>query len=58
MKCVDCGYGLADGRSLHRQNEKGVPGIWKCEQCNKLEVHEDVANVVASVELMNKPVVH
>ena len=28
MICVFCHKGLKDGYTLHRINEKGVPGIW------------------------------
>jgi len=30
MICVFCHKGLKDGYTLHRINEKGVPGIWAC----------------------------
>lgn len=24
---------MTEGKTLHRQNEKGVIGIWRCEEC-------------------------
>lgn len=30
MKCEICERGTADGVTLCRVNEKGVPGIWRC----------------------------
>lgn len=32
MICCICGKGPANGVSVFRINEKGVPGIWACEQ--------------------------
>lgn len=32
MKCEICNRGMADGVTLHRVNEKGVPGIWRCSE--------------------------
>jgi hypothetical protein len=31
MSCCICNRGLAEGVSLYRVNEKGVPGVWACE---------------------------
>lgn len=33
MKCDKCNQGMVEGKTLHRQNEKGVTGIWRCEEC-------------------------
>lgn len=32
MKCEICNKGPMDGVSIHRVNEYGVAGIWRCEQ--------------------------
>jgi len=32
MKCEICGKGMAEGKTLHRVNEKGVKGVWRCNQ--------------------------
>lgn len=32
MKCVVCGRGMAHGVTLYRINEKGVKGVWACDQ--------------------------
>jgi len=34
MTCEICGLGMRDGVTLHRQNEKGVKGVWRCFRCN------------------------
>jgi hypothetical protein len=33
VKCDTCGLGPEDGKSLYRQNEKGVIGVWRCFEC-------------------------
>lgn len=33
MKCEKCGEGMPQNKTLHRMNEKGVDGIWRCEEC-------------------------
>jgi hypothetical protein len=33
-KCEVCERSFTDGITLIRQNEKGVPGIWRCEAHN------------------------
>lgn len=30
ITCEICGRGPADGTTVYRANEKGVPGIWRC----------------------------
>lgn len=42
MKCEICGRGIPEGASLHRQNEKGVKGIWRCERCNILPIDPEI----------------
>ena len=32
MKCEICGIGMKEGATLHRVNEKGVAGIWRCSE--------------------------
>lgn len=50
MKCEWCGKGLQDGVSLFRVNEKGVPGIWRCEADLDRRPDEQVAQIVAAIE--------
>ena len=49
MKCEDCGKGLADGAVLLRQNPKGEIGRWKCSDCNKLPVGQDLGEVLSAI---------
>jgi hypothetical protein len=30
ISCEICGRGPANGTTVYRANEKGVPGIWRC----------------------------
>lgn len=46
MCCEICKRGIADGVNLHRHNEKGVPGIWRCDQCNFLPLAPEVEAIV------------
>ena len=50
VKCEICGFGPADGVTVHRTNEYGVEGIWRCEQHLDGPVDEDVAELVAVLE--------
>lgn len=37
--CSYCnGKGMKEGANLHRQNEKSVKGIWRCEDHNNLPI--------------------
>lgn len=53
MKCEWCGKGPQDGVSLYRINEKGVPGIWRCEADLDRRPDEDVAELVGIIEAAN-----
>lgn len=51
MKCEVCGRspGTDSSITLFRQNEKGVPGIWRCEEHSK-PVEQDLAQAVAEIQ--------
>ena len=55
MKCEWCGLRPQDGVSLYRVNEKGVPGIWRCEKDLDRKPPEDVVEIVAILESANAP---
>lgn len=46
LRCEVCNKGLADGISLYRVNEKGVPAIWRCEEHLEKEPDPEVKNIV------------
>ena len=48
--CHVCGKHPRDGHSTFRQNEKGVPGIYACDEHDKRRdavTHEAVASIEA-----------
>lgn len=49
MKCVCCGLGMKEGVALFRQNEKGVPAIWKCAR-HALDVPKDLLELVSVIQ--------
>lgn len=49
MKCVCCGLGMKEGVALFRQNEKGVPAIWKCAR-HALDVPKDLLELVNVIQ--------
>ena len=55
MKCEWCGLGPQDGTTVFRVNEKGVPGIWRCEKDLDHKPPDDVVEVVAILESNNAP---
>jgi len=55
VKCVHCGKSPHHhGITLLRQNPKGEEGVWACETCNRQEVPEDLAMIVAGLQLLDK----
>jgi hypothetical protein len=51
MNCNVCGKGPADGVSVFRVNEKGVPGIWACEKHIDLKlVNPETKDIVHILE--------
>lgn len=53
MQCHICGKGPAPehgGVTVYRQNEKGVPGIWACEQHRKAPVDPETQDIVDIIE--------
>ena len=48
--CRTCGAGLTDGKTLLRQNAKGEPGVWACEE-HSGPAPNDVAQIVAEIQL-------
>ena len=55
MKCEWCGLVPQDGTTVFRVNEKGVPGIWRCEKDLDRKPPDDVAEIVAILESNNAP---
>ena len=54
MKCEICGKSPSDGKTtLIRQNAKGQPGVWRCEEHNRKPVDQEVAQTV--FEYFNDP---
>ena len=56
MKCEWCGLGPHDGITVFRVNEKGVPGIWRCEKDLDRKPPDDVAEIVAILESDRVPI--
>lgn len=53
MNCIFCHKGMADGVSLFRINEKGVPGIWACREHRSLsdqKLDAEVDEIVSLIE--------
>lgn len=50
MKCEVCQKGMEHGVNLHRQNEKGVTGIWRCDEHNQKPVDQFTKDLI---ELLN-----
>lgn len=53
MKCELCGRGPME-IALHRQNEKGVTGIWRCADCNFKPVDPEIALILHCLD-QDKP---
>lgn len=49
MCCELCGRGVNDGAELHRQNEKGVKGVWRCERCNTLPIDPEIRQIFDAI---------
>lgn len=45
MKCEICKRGMESGVNLHRQNEKGVKGVWRCDDCNLLPLDPKIQDI-------------
>ncbi len=54
MTCEVCGDGPKQGITLYRQNEKGVPGIWRCIIHTQQPVDPIVGNIVTVIERDNR----
>lgn len=54
LTCDLCGRGVKDGVALHRQNSKGVKGIWRCGDCNMLPVDPGVQAVLDALDPAGK----
>lgn len=51
MRCKVCNKGPMDGVTVFRQNKKGEPGVWACEEHSKPidpALYRDVAAVEAA----------
>lgn len=44
--CELCKRTIEQVRSLHRQNEKGVKGVWRCNDCNTKPVDLVVTKIM------------
>lgn len=44
------------GVSLHRQNEKGVKGVWRCDDCNMKPVDRVVQMIADALDPQRKGV--
>ncbi len=51
MKCEICKLGPEDGVTIHRQNNFGEKGIWRCEDHNEKIVESDIQELVNVLEL-------
>ena len=49
VECEVCKKGIPEVAILHRVNEKGVPGIWRCENCMTSEQAEDINPVALAI---------
>jgi hypothetical protein len=47
--CEVCKRTITQVKHLHRQNEKGVDAIWRCEQCNFLPVDPVVNKIIEAL---------
>ena len=54
MKCEICGRGMVEGVNLHRQNEKGVNGVWRCDEHNILPIAPEVQLIIDGLKLHKK----
>lgn len=52
MTCEICGRGMKEHVNLYRQNEKGVKGVWRCDDHNTLPISPEVQQIV---EALNPP---
>lgn len=50
MKCMVCGMGPQQGVTLLRQNEKGVTGIWACQQHSRAKDDPELQRLIAAIE--------
>jgi hypothetical protein len=51
MKCEICGKTPFMGATLFRQNEKGVVGIWRCEEHNRKFDDTQLHQIVAEIQV-------
>ncbi len=45
-KCTVCGRSMFDGHPLFRNNEKGVPAVWRCRDHLDKKPDEEVEDIV------------
>ena len=50
MRCEICGRGMESMVNLHRQNELGEIGIWRCDDHNQLPVCEEVQQIIDALK--------
>lgn len=48
--CIYCGARTQDGAILYRQNPKGQPGIFACENCRVAPVDPEVELVAKAIQ--------
>lgn len=52
MQCEICGRGpdpSKGGVTIHRQNKKGVKGIWRCLEHNTLPVSKEAIQIIEAL---------
>lgn len=52
-RCYSCGKGMVEGVTLIRQNAKGQPAIWACDQHNENQ-DQDLLITVAELERLDR----
>jgi hypothetical protein len=54
VECEVCGRGPQQGTAVFRQNEKGVPGIWRCAVHNKAPISAEVKEITDIIQQAGK----
>lgn len=49
MKCEICQKNVFEAQSLHRVNEFGVKGIWRCEKCLTVQQKDGIDDTVKEI---------
>lgn len=54
MKCEICHLSIEEGVTLHRQNELGVDGVWRCSTHNQKPIDPEIKDIVEIIEDDNR----